>query len=109
MMQRYFLHLGGGRHLKIQGHCKDFHQPSDICIRDMAAILTQMRRNTISPSFLGDTCRAQWVRRIATSRISYSCDVVDIHAKSELAKCSHIIPHILESTCSNRDTIGIEC
>ncbi len=75
------LHLIGRRHLKVQRHRQRLHQPLDIGIRDMAAILAQMRGYAVGARVLGQLRGANRIGIGAAARVSHRRHMVDVDAK----------------------------
>ena len=81
--QRDLLHLIGGGHFEIQRDRQHLHQPVNVRIRDMAAVLAQMCRDTVSTRLLGDSGRPQGIRIPPAARIAHRCNVVNVHTKTQ--------------------------
>ena len=89
------LHLIGCRHLKIKRHGQNLHQPINIRVRNMAAVFAQMRRDAIRPGLLRQLGRAQRIRISAAARISHGCNVIDVHAQTQICVRHQVIPSAL--------------
>ena len=89
--QRDCLHLGCRCHLEIQRDGDRIHDRADIGIADVAAILTQMRGDTIGTGGLRHDGRAHRIGHGAPARIAQCRDVIDIHTEPEALCHSRVL------------------
>ncbi len=81
--QRDGLHLGRCGHLEVERDGQDLGQPFDIPVRDVAAILAQMRGNSVGSGLLRQKRSADWVRKGGAAGVPDRGHVVDVDAESE--------------------------
>src|SRR3546814_6538724 len=81
MPQRDRQHLVGRRHFKVERQRDLAHQPVDVTIGDMPAVLAQMRGDAVSPGAGREKGGADRVRMGAAARIPDRRDMIDIDAK----------------------------
>ena len=101
-LQRDRQHLLGRRHLQIERQVDLAAEALDVAIRDMAAILAQMRGDAVGAGLGGEPCGAHRIGMAAAARIADGRDMVDVHAEPQacgLHSCGSF--RSLISLCSN--------
>ena len=78
-------HLLGRRHLQVQRQVDFGHQPVDVGIGDVTAVLAQMGRNSVRSGPGGGTGGPQRIGMRPAARVPDGRDVVDVDAEAQLA------------------------
>ena len=78
-------HLLGRRHFEVQRQVDLGHQPVDVAVGDVAAVLAQMGGDAVGAGLGGDDRRAHRIGMIAAARVPDGRDMVDIDAEAEPA------------------------
>ena len=84
VLQRDADHLGRGGHLEIERDLELAHQPVDVGVDDVPAILAQVRGDAVGAGCGGDQGRAQRIGELAATRVADGGDVIDVHAETQL-------------------------
>src|SRR5690606_4437592 len=82
-------HLGRGRHLEIERQLDLPHQPLDVVVGYVAAILAQMRGDAVGPRRRGLARRTHGIGMPAAARVAAGGDMGDVHAELQMSLCSH--------------------
>src|SRR5437899_11332965 len=82
-LERYADHFPGRGHLEIERPVDFCFEPRDVVIANMAAILAQVRGNSIATGRDCDLRRAHGIWMTATARVADGGNVVDVDAKAE--------------------------
>ena len=69
MQQRDRQHLRRHRHFEIEGYVQGAHEPRNVVIADMPAVLAKMRRDIVGAGLDREPRRAQGVRMAPSARI----------------------------------------
>ena len=77
-------HLVGGGHLEIERPGQLALEPGDVGIRDVPAILAQVRGDAVGAGFDGQMRGAQRIGMPAAARIADGRDVVDVDAEAQM-------------------------
>jgi hypothetical protein len=80
MPQRNLEHFLGRRHLQVQRQVDLIHQPVDVIVGDVPAILAKMRGNAVGTRIRGHDGSAHRIGMIAAARVPDGRDVIDIDA-----------------------------
>ena len=78
-------HLLGRRHFEVQRQVDLGHQPVDVVVGDVAAVLAQMGGDPVGAGLRGDDRGAHRIGMIAAARVPDGRDMVDIDAEAEPA------------------------
>ena len=78
-------HLLGRRHLEVQRQVDLGHQPVDVAVGDVAAVLAQVRGDAVGAASAARMRRAHRIGMIAAARVPDGRDVVDVDAEAEAA------------------------
>jgi hypothetical protein len=81
--QRDRLHLVGRGHLEVERQRQRRHQPVDIGVRYVPAILAQMRGDAVGAGGLGQLGGAQRIGIGAAACLAHGRHMVDVHAKAQ--------------------------
>ena len=87
--QRDRQHLLGRRHFEVQRQVDLGHQPVDVVVGDVPAVLAQMSGDPVRAGLRRDDCRAHRIGVIAAARVPDGRDMVDIDAEAQLSSCGH--------------------
>jgi len=81
--QRNGQHFPRCRHFQIQRRGYFRLQARNVVVANMPAVLTQMRRDAVSPGFDREFGRPQWIGMASAACVSERGDVVDVDAKAK--------------------------
>src|SRR3546814_6693813 len=60
-------------------------QPLNVCVGDVPAVFAQVRRNAVGAGCCGQPRRLDRIGMPSAARVSDRCNVVDVHAKTQVA------------------------
>ena len=83
--ERDLQHFRRCRHLEIEGQVDLAAQSPDIVVRDVPAILAQVRRNPVGPGLGGDARGPHGIGMAPAARVADGRNVVDVDAEAQLA------------------------
>ena len=83
MAQRDLEHFLGRRHFEVQRQRNLGHQPVDVVVGDVAAVLTKVRGDSVGSRVGGNVRGTDRVGMIAAARVPYGRDMVDVDAEAQ--------------------------
>ena len=84
--QRDLEHLLGRRHLQVQRQVELGHQPGDVGVGDVAAVLAQVRGDPVGAGLGGEQAARDRVGMLAAARVADRRDMVDVDAEAKFAR-----------------------
>ena len=83
VMQGNIPHFCGRRHFEVERQVNFTHQTADVVIANVAAILAQVRGDSVGPGIGGNPGRTHRIGVLASARVPDRGDVVDVHAQPQ--------------------------
>ena len=77
-------HLVGRRHFEIERLGNLRHEPRDVIVADVPAILAQMRGDAVGAGFDRELRRQHGIGMRAAARVADGRNVIDVHAKAQM-------------------------
>ena len=81
-------HFLGRGHLEVQRQVDLGHQPVDVAVGDMAAVLAEVRGDAVGAGLGGEDRGADRIGKVAAARVPDRRDMVDIDPEAEASRSS---------------------
>ena len=99
--QRDGQHLVGGGHLEVERPGQLALEAGDVVIRDVAAILAQVRGDAVGAGLHGEVRSAQRIGMPAAARVADGRHVVDVDAEAQMRAVASRLRHRCSSSASS--------